>query len=128
MTPFEPVFEDPSFAPTVEPSLVERVKYRLGLSIPEKCRGWVNRDINSKRFLWWHLAPLWVAGAAAAGVARLLLDDYNPIPFLIGWAVVAFAQVTVFGGYNRGKFLRYNENRWALGQDRDKSPGFRRLG
>ncbi len=120
------MFEEASLAPVVEPSLVERLKYRLGLSIPESYRGWVERDIHSKRFLWWHLTNLWVGAAAATGLARLLLDDYNPIPFLIGWAVASFAQLTLFAGYNRRKFLRYHEKKWARERAQDVSPDFRR--
>lgn len=122
------MFEEASSAPVVEPTPAERLKYRLGLSIPERYRGWVERDVNSKRFLWWHVAHLWIGAAIATGLARLVVDDYNPIPFLIGWAVATFAQMTVFAGYNRRKFLRYHEKRWARTRERDVTPDFRRVG
>ena len=124
--PREPL-PDSSGTPVAEPPLAVKIRYHLGLSIPEEFRDWLKREVESPFFPLFRLLQFWMAGVVAVTLLDLLVDRYHPLPTLIGWAIGGFIAAPFFTNHQRRRFLESHEKRWSKAREQDQSPDFRRF-
>lgn len=127
MTPFEPVVDQGPETQIVEPDLATKVRYRLGWTVPEDYRGWVERDTASPWFWWWQLWPLLLGQAIGLWLVGLFVERFNPWPYMLGAAIGYLAVVAFFRDYQRRRVLGWHEKRWKRKRDRDEGPDLRRF-
>lgn len=125
MSPLEPL-PDSSGTPLPDPPLAVKIRYHLGLSVPEESRDWLERQVESPLFPLFRLLQFWMAGVVAVTLLDLLLDGYRPLPTLIGLAIGGLIATPFFTKYHRRRFLESHEKRWSKARERDQSPDFRR--
>lgn len=127
MSPFEPVLHEEQARSVVEPDLATKLRYRLGWSIPEEHRSWVERDVASRAFPLWQLLYYVVAQALAVWLLSRFVDGFKPWPYLIGGSTGAAAVMIFFADYKRRRLLESYEKRWKRQRERDESPDLRRF-
>lgn len=115
-----------SGAPLADPPLAVKVRYYLGLSIPEEFRDWMERQVESPFFPLFRLLQFWMAGIVAVTLLDFLLDGYHPLPTLIGFAIAGLIATPFFTNYQRRRFLESHEKRWKKARERGHGPRFRR--
>ena len=125
MSPFEPVVEGKRATPIVEPDLPTKIRYRLGWSVPEDYRGWVERDIASPSFFWWQLAPLVLGNATGLWLLSSFVERFNPWPYVLGAAIGSVLVAPLIKDYKRRRVLEWHEKRWKRKRERDEGPDIR---
>jgi hypothetical protein len=125
MSPLEPL-PDSSGTPLGDPPLAVEIRYHLGLSVPEEFRAWLERQVVSPSFPLFRLLQFWMAGVVAVTLLDLLLDDYRPLPALIGFGIGGLIATPFFTNYQRRRFLGSHEKRWSKAREREESPDLRR--
>ena len=125
MSPLEPL-PDSSGTPFADAPLAVKIRYHLGLSVPEEFRDRLERQVASPFFPLFRLLQFWMAGVVAVVLLDLLLDGYHPLPTLIGFTIGGLIATTFFTNYQRRRFLESHEKRWRKARERDQSPDFRR--
>ena len=126
MSPLEPL-PDSSDTPLADPPLAVKIRYHLGLSVPEEFRDWLERQVKSPFFPLFRLLQFWMAGVVAVTLLDLLLDDYRPLPTLIGFGIGGLIAAPFFTNSQRRRFLESHEKRWSKARKRDQSPDLRRF-
>jgi hypothetical protein len=110
-----------------DPSLAVKICYHLGLSVPEESRDWLERQVASRFFPLIRLLQFWLGGVVAVTLLGLLLEDYRPLPTLIGFTIGGLIAAPFFTNSQRRRFLASHEKRWSKARERDRSPDFRRF-
>lgn len=127
MSPFEPVLDEKPGARVVDPPLATKIRYRFGGSIPEDYRTWVERDVGSVAFPLRLFVTHTVIASAVVALFNVVIDGFNPWPYLIGFTIAAIAHATFFCDFHRRRAREWHEKRWNTQRERDESPDFRRL-
>ena len=127
MSPFEAVLDEQPTRPVVEPDLGTKIRYFIGWWIPEKYRGWVERDVASTAFPTRMFLTHVVSSFAGVALIDVYLERLTAWPLLLGSAIGALAGVVFFRDFKRRRAMEWHEKRWKRIRERDEGPDLRRF-